>query len=129
MTDEQYVEITIDGQRVRAFKGRNLLEVIREMGIDIPSACYRSDGTDGQRKIRCKLCLVELDGRVNPVTACTETVKGRMVVSTNTPRLKEARRTNLRDLFGKHYDPKNCAACIWDGGCSLHSLAEQFGIL
>ena len=52
--------LTIDGREV-AFNGeRNLLELIRKAGIDLPTFCYHSDLSVYEA---CRLCLVDIQGR------------------------------------------------------------------
>ena len=52
--------MTIDGREVSINGERNLLEVIRKAGIDLPTFCYHSDlSVYGA----CRLCLVEVEGR------------------------------------------------------------------
>ena len=58
--------LSIDGREV-AFNGeRNLLELIRKAGIDLPTFCYHSDlSVYGA----CRLCLVDIQGRGIQVAA------------------------------------------------------------
>ena len=74
------VTLTIDGKTVRTSEGKRILEAALENGIYIPNLCAIPDielpfGA-------CRLCLVEVEGRKEPVTACTEPVREGMVVHT-----------------------------------------------
>ena len=52
--------LTIDGREVPFNGERNLLELIRKAGIDLPTFCYHSDlSVYGA----CRLCLVDIQGR------------------------------------------------------------------
>ena len=125
MSAERTVTIVVDGQEISADHGRNLLEILRDMKTDIPSFCYHSEGN---RKLRCRLCLVEVDGEEELVMACTWTVMEPIAVVTTSSRIDEARKRNLQALFDAHYRPEACADCIWDGGCEIHALAERYGV-
>ncbi|HRT09285.1 MAG TPA: 2Fe-2S iron-sulfur cluster-binding protein, partial [Candidatus Paceibacterota bacterium] len=52
--------LNVDGREVPINGERNLLEVIRKAGIDLPTFCYHSDlSVYGA----CRLCLVDIEGR------------------------------------------------------------------
>ncbi len=119
------VKVSVNGITYSVRAGQNLLSVLKEIRIDIPSACYFS-------KIRkngwCGLCLVEIDECDNLQTACTVQITGGMKIRTDSPEIVQARKENLELLFKKHYKESVCAECIWDGECDLHILAGQFGL-
>ena len=52
--------LKVNGREVEFTTERNLLEVIRKAGIDIPTFCYHSElSVYGA----CRLCLVEVEKR------------------------------------------------------------------
>ena len=50
--------VTIDNQKVEINGERNLLEMIRKTGIDLPTFCYHSELSIYGA---CRLCVVETD--------------------------------------------------------------------
>ncbi len=78
-----------------------ILEVARAHGIVIPTLC-----ADPELKPfgGCRLCLVEVEGRNQPVAACTFPVADGMVVRTDTPALRQERRFVLRALLRHFHD-------------------------
>ena len=76
--------VTVDGVKTAFDKEKNLLEVIRSAGIELPTFCYHSElSTYGA----CRMCIVE-DDRGRIMTSCTTIPYDGMVVFTNTPRLR-----------------------------------------
>ena len=58
MTDTK--KLTVNGLEVEFTDERNLLEVIRKAGIDLPTFCYHSELSIYGA---CRLCLVLVEGR------------------------------------------------------------------
>ena len=73
------------------------------------------------------MCVVEVEGVDRLVTACDEPVHDGMVVRTNSPRVRAARRTNLRLILSQH--DCQCAFCTRNGNCSLQKLAMDANLL
>ncbi|MDW7739875.1 MAG: FAD-dependent oxidoreductase [Bacillota bacterium] len=98
------VEISINGKKIKADKGSNLLETALQNGIDIPHLCY-----DPRIKPfgSCRLCFVDTGGPRGPVAACGTVVEEGMNVITNNEQLDEMRRTALELLLSEH-----CGDCI-----------------
>ena len=61
--------MTIDGQPIEYSDEKNILQIIRKAGIELPTFCYHSELSIYGA---CRLCMVEVDGR-GLVTACTTT--------------------------------------------------------
>jgi len=93
------VVISIDGKKIRAAKGANLLAVARRQEIDIPSLCYH-------RKLSptgaCRLCVVKIRGRRGLIAACTVNITEPMSVTAFDDELEEARRYLLDYLLSEH---------------------------
>ena len=93
------VTLTIDRKTVTVPEGTTILEAARSVHLDIPTLCYLK----GVNEIgACRLCMVEVEGYERLVPACDNAVVEGMVVSTNSPRVREARRVNLRLLLSQH---------------------------
>jgi NADH-quinone oxidoreductase subunit G len=114
--------LTLDGRKVRFCDERNVLEVARKAGIDIPTFCYHSElSVYGA----CRLCLVDIEGR-GIVTSCSTRPEKGMVIRTNTREIRDIRRINVELLLASH--ERECTSCGKSGLCSLQSLARKMGI-
>ena len=83
------VSITINGAAVSVPEGTTIMEAAKTAGFPIPSLCYWK----GLNEIgACRVCVVEVEGVDRLVTACDEPVHDGMVVYTNSPRVRAARR-------------------------------------
>ena len=98
--------MTIDGQRVEFTNEPNVLTVIRNAEIDIPTLCYHSELSIYGA---CRLCTVE-DDRGKTFASCAEPPRDGMVIYTNTPRLMRYRRTILELLLAAH--DRDCTTCV-----------------
>lgn len=124
----EYIELTIDGKKLRVKKGASILNAAAEAGIDIPTLChFRLHDMDIENKPGgCRICVVEVEGRRNLAPACiTECAPG-MVINTHNIRVLNARKTVLKLIVSDH--PFDCLVCSKSGQCELQHLAQQFGI-
>ena len=83
------VNITVDGKKVTAPAGTLLIEACKSVGIEVPSFCYYP-GLSLQGA--CRMCLVEIEKMPKMQTACTTPITEGMVVSTDTDKVKQARK-------------------------------------
>lgn len=119
----EMIELTIDGKKVKAKKGQTVLEAARAAGIKIPTLCYLKDINEIGA---CRVCVVEVEGARSLQASCVlEAVDG-MVVKTNSPAVRESRRTTVELLLSNH--KRECLTCIRNGNCELQKLAEDLGI-
>ena len=117
------VNAIIDGRSVSVQTGTTILDAAQAAGIPIPHLCYLK----GINEIAaCRMCVVEVEGIERLVTACDNVVLEGMVVYTNSPRVRRARRTNLRLLLSQH--DTRCTTCIRSGNCELQTLAQDLNI-
>jgi NADH-quinone oxidoreductase subunit G len=115
-------QIVVDGVRVPLDGERNLLEVIRKAGIDIPTFCYHSElSIYGS----CRLCMVDVEG-MGIVASCSTLPKNGMVVRTMTEEIQKIRKVNLELLLASH--DINCPACPKNETCKLRALAARLGV-
>ena len=89
------VEVTIDGQVQQVPEGSTLLDAARAMGADIPTLCYGDTLTP---KNACRVCMVEVEGARVLAPSCSRKVEPGMVVHTDSPRARLARRMVLEFL-------------------------------
>lgn len=115
--------ITIDGRKVEFTDEKNVLSIIRNAGINIPTLCYHSEvSTFGA----CRLCTVE-DERGRTFASCSEEPRDGMVIYTNTGKLKKYRKLIVELLLAAHC--RDCTTCIKSGECNLQDLALRLGII
>lgn len=121
MKDHKTISVTIDGKKILAEEGARLLWVALDNGIYIPNLCILRE-----MKIppaACRLCFVEVEGKPEPVAACTEEVYEGMAVSTATPKVLRLRRIAAELLIASH--PTNCPDCGKNRSCELQKIARH----
>ncbi len=92
---KRMVELTIDGKAVSVPEGSTLLEAARSLGIDTPTLCYLETLTPVNV---CRICVVELEGSRMLVPACSRKAEPKMVVKTDSERVRLSRRLILEML-------------------------------
>ena len=118
------VTLTIDNRTVTVPEGTTILEAARSARLDIPTLCYLKDINEIGA---CRICMVEVEGEQRLVAACDTQVADGIVVHTNSPRVREARRVNLRLLLAQH--DIRCPKCTRSGNCKLQQLTNDYNLL
>ena len=118
------VTLTIDKKTVQVPEGTTILDAARAANIDIPTLCYLKDYNEIGA---CRICMVEVEGFERLVPSCNNVVAEGMVVYTNSPRVREARRVNLRLLLSQH--ETKCTKCTRSGNCKLQQLTNDYNLL
>ena len=118
------VSLTIDGKKITAREGESLLWAALDNGIYIPNLCALRDKPEPAAS--CRLCFVEVDGRSQPVTACTEPGSEGMVVNTKSPKALRLVRTGFELLMATH--PVDCAHCLANRSCELQKIAAHLHV-
>ena len=120
MNDKKYM--IIDGIPVEINGEKNLLELIRKVGIKMPTFCYH---TDLSIYGACRMCMVENEwGGLD--AACSAQPKDGMTIKTNTEKLRNYRKMILELLLANHC--RDCTTCNNNGSCKLQDLAMRFNI-
>ncbi len=78
------VTLTVDDRTIQAQAGSSVLSACLSAGITIPHLCWLEADAPADAPASCRLCLVEIDGIREPVTACTVAVESGMTVHTAT---------------------------------------------
>jgi formate dehydrogenase alpha subunit len=121
MSDQ--ISLTIDGREVSVAPGVTIYWAAKSLGIEIPHLCY---GEDLPPMSSCRLCVVEVQGMRNLASSCSAPVAQGMVVTTDSDRVKSARRMNLQLILSDH--KIECITCEKSGACGLERYAYEFGI-
>lgn len=110
-----HVECPINGER-------NVLEVARHNGIDIPSLCYCENLSIYGG---CRICIVEDEkGKID--SACSLKPRAGLKISTNTPRIQKFRKMILQLMLGSHRT--DCTTCDVSGSCKLQEYCHRYGV-
>ena len=117
------VNFKIDGREFSASRGTTIFKAAETAGIPIPHLCFLKDINE---IAACRMCMVEVEGTERLVPACNTEVLEGMVIHTNSPRIREARKTNLRLILSQHNS--NCTTCVRSGNCELQKLAHDLNI-
>ncbi len=111
------VTLKIDGKEVKATEGATILEVARNIGIEIPTLCYNSALEPFGS---CRVCSVEITdarGRKKVVTSCNYTVKEGLEVSTKSEKVLKTRKLLLELLLARCPKVKK-----------IQDLAREYGV-
>ncbi len=120
---ENMVNIKINDKEYAVPANSTVLEAARYAGIDIPTLCYLKDINEIGA---CRLCLVEIKGARGLAAACVYPVNEGMEVYTNTPKIRQTRKTNLELVLSAH--KKKCLTCIRSTSCELQKLCLEYGV-
>ncbi len=116
------VNLTVDGKKLTAPPGTLLIEACKSVGIEVPSFCYYPNlSLQGA----CRMCLVKIEKMPKLQTACTTVVSEGMVVITDSPEIKQARKSMLELLLANH--PLDCPVCDAGGECELQDMTFSYG--
>jgi len=138
-------KITINGHTYEYEPGETILQVARRNGIFIPTLCYLKGATATGA---CRICIVEAKKVPGFISSCSTPATPNLEVFTETPRIRNARRTilelmlisgnhncSVRDVlpqewtdfqeYVENYDQAEdiCAAY---GQCELQALAYRY---
>src|SRR3989339_281084 len=116
------IKILIDGKEILANEGNNLLDILLENKFSIPHLCHHPDFEPEES---CRLCLVEVNGRVK--TSCGIKISEGLIINTATEKVKRLRKINAllisnskqrKQLWSGfdfdgiiNYDMKKCIDC------------------
>ncbi|MCA9449004.1 MAG: FAD-dependent oxidoreductase, partial [Candidatus Omnitrophica bacterium] len=91
--------ITINGITAECEPEETVLTVARRLGIEIPTLCF----LEGKKQMEsCGVCMVAVEGHSSFMPACASKVVDGMKVQTDSPELRQVRKTALELLFSDH---------------------------
>ncbi len=76
-----------------------ILDALDEIGVKVPTLCHDDRLTPCGE---CRMCLVDVEGRANPVSSCNTMLEDGMKIETHTPELEEERRGLLAMLADRY---------------------------
>ena len=116
------VNLKINGQDVQTKPGTLLINLTKELGVEVPAFCYY-EGFSLQAA--CRMCLVQVNNSPKLLPGCTTVVAEGMVVETESPLVVEARKSMLEFLLTNH--PLDCPVCDKGGECELQDMTFKYG--
>ena len=116
------VNLTIDGVKVSVEAGTTVLKAAHAAGIKIPTLCWLKDINEIGA---CRMCVVDVGARAL-AAACVMPVSEGMVVKTNTPQVRAARKSVLELILSNH--ERKCLSCVRSQNCELQALAKELGV-
>src|SRR5258708_3295854 len=115
-------KLTIDGIEVEVPPGTTVLQAAEIAGAEIPRFCYHERLSIAGN---CRMCLVEMEKSPKPIASCAMPAGDGMVIKTNTPSVRKARRGVMEFLLINH--PLDCPICDQGGECDLQDQAMAYG--
>ena len=116
------INIKINNIPVSVPEGTTILEAAKTIGIKIPTLCYMKEINEIGA---CRVCVVEVKGARSLVAACVYPVNEGMEVFTDTPAVREARKTTIELILSNHN--KSCLSCERNMNCELQTLSYEYG--
>lgn len=116
------VELTIDGQAVQVPEGTTVRAACEQLGIHTPTLCWAENLTPVNV---CRICVVEVEGARVLAPACSRQVEPKMVVHTDSPRVRTARKLVL-ELLGSSVD-MSLSPIFVEYAKRYGALPERFG--
>ena len=118
------MQIKINGKIYRTEKTGTILEVCRDLKVEIPTLCHHGDLSASEGL--CRLCLVKTNCHKGLVASCQTPAKDYLEVLTQDQDIQKARKWNLELLWADHAG--KCSKCQRNGNCELQKLAREFEI-
>ncbi len=116
-------KLTVDGIEVEVPNGSSVIQACEQAGVEIPRFCYHERLSVAGN---CRMCLVEVEKAPKPIASCAYPVADGMVVKTDTPMVRNARRGVMEFLLINH--PLDCPICDQGGECDLQDQAFAYGM-
>jgi ferredoxin len=108
--------LTIDGRSVEVQPGTTILQVARQIGIEIPTLCFWPGLAPGTH---CMLCVVKVSGLRGLVPSCGTVACEATQVITEDPEIRQSRQAALELLLSDHVG--DCMApCQLGCPCHMH---------
>ena len=117
------VNITINNKKMTVPSYYTVLKAAEEVGINIPRLCFLEGIHEASS---CRVCVVEIEGQRTMKTSCTMPVTEGMVVTTNSKKVKESVKENLKLVAANHVF--ECWVCSREHNCELLDLLKKYNV-
>jgi NADH-quinone oxidoreductase subunit G len=117
------VKLVVDSIEIEVAPGTSVLQACELAGKEIPRFCYHDKLSVAGN---CRMCLVELEKSPKPIASCAFPVGEGMIVRTDTPMVRQARRGVMEFLLINH--PLDCPICDQGGECDLQDQSFAYGM-
>ena len=117
------ITITINDQKVQVEDGYTILQATQQLGIQIPTFCH------DKRLVphgACRICVVEVEGARNLMTACTTPAAEGMILYTDSEKVTRTRKEILELMIENH--PLDCLTCEKAGDCKLQDYCYHYDV-
>lgn len=118
----EMIKLFVNGEEVEVEKGKNLVDAIGAIGIEIPHLCYHPAlGADGN----CRMCLVGLEEGGPPIVpACKTPAQEGMKVVLDAEHIKKIQHDVMEFELINH--PIDCPICDQAGECKLQDYYMDY---
>src|SRR5258707_3439771 len=116
-------KLTVNGQAIEVPAGATVLQACEMAGKEIPRFCYHERLSVAGN---CRMCLVEQEKSPKPIASCAMPAAEGMVIHTDTPMVRQARKGVMEFLLANH--PLDCPICDQGGECDLQDQAMAYGV-
>ena len=117
------VKLIVDGAEIEMEAGSSVLQACEHAGKEIPHFCFHERLSVAGN---CRMCLVEIEKAPKPIASCAYPIAEGMVVRTDTPMVRQARRGVMEFLLINH--PLDCPICDQGGECDLQDQSYAYGM-
>lgn len=117
------INLTIDNKKVSIEKGKTILDAAKKVNVRIPTLCHHEDLCVAGN---CRVCVVEVEGSRTLAASCAIPAEEGMVIKTNTPKVRNARKDIVALLVSEHNT--QCTTCYRSMNCELQELSAEYNI-
>ena len=116
-----FITFTVDGMEVVAKPGTNMIEAVKQVGVEIPYYCYHPRLSIAAN---CRMCLVESSLGPKLVPACQTSIAEGVAIKTTTDKVKAQQKSVMEFLLLNH--PVDCSICDQAGECKLQDYYMRY---
>lgn len=117
------INLNIDNKNVSVEQGQTILDAAKKVNVRIPTLCHHEDLCVAGN---CRICVVEVEGSRTLSASCAMPAEEGMVVRTNTPKVRNARKDIVALLVSEHNT--QCTTCYRSMNCELQALSAEYNI-
>jgi NADH-quinone oxidoreductase subunit G len=116
-------KIFVDGTEFEVDEKKNLIDALKEKGVEIPHFCYHSKlSVVGM----CRICLIEIEGVPKFQAACNTPIKDGMKINAFGEKIVKALREGVMEFLLINH-PLDCPVCDQAGECRLQNYSFSLG--